>query len=107
MIDTRNDDSRAIAGLAKPRNHDEGDQQRKEHRDGGVDGNRSHIGSHQPGHERHWQEGGDDGKCRQDRGIPNFVDGMDRGFVMGPETHLQMPVGILDDHDRIVHENAD
>ncbi len=107
MADTGNGSSRAIAGLAKPGDHDERNQQGEEHRDGSIDGNRPHIGSHEPGDKGHRQKGGDDGKCRKNCGIPDLIDRPDGGVVVSGETQLQMTIGVFDDHNGIVHENTD
>ena len=72
-------------------------------------GNRPHVGAHQPADERHRQDRRDDGERRQDRRVADFVDGADGDRVNVPAIarHPHVPHDVLDDDDRVVHEDAD
>ena len=84
--------------------------QRPEHRRAGADRDRPHVGPHQAADERHRQHGGDDGEGGEDRGIADFahrLDG-DGGPAAAPVLRqVKVPHDVLDDHDGVVHEDAD
>ena len=47
-------------------------------------------------------------KRREDRRVADLVDGFDgRGLDGGRSAQLEVPVDVLHDHDRVVHQDAD
>jgi hypothetical protein len=60
-----------------PRRDGERDQQGEEHRRGGPDRDRPHVGPHQAADKRHGQDGGDDGPGGEDRRVADLADGLD------------------------------
>ena len=71
------------------------------------DRDRPHVGPHQPGDERHRQDGGDDGEGGEDGRIADLVHALDRRDVGRAVAHLEVAVDVLDHHDGVVHQDAD
>ncbi len=94
----------------RPRRHDERDGQREEHRRAGANGNRPHVGAHQPADKRHRQHCRDHGEGGEDGGIADFVHGLDgdggprAAFVL---RQVEMADDVFHHHDGVVHQDAD
>ena len=94
----------------RPWRHDEGDDEREDHRRRRADRNRPHVRAHQAANEGHRQNGGNHRQCGQDRRIAHFVHrpqrhGHQPARLAGGQP--RMPHDVLHHHDRVVHQDAD
>ena len=91
----------------QPGRHHHRDEEREQHRGGGIGRNRRHIRTHQPRHEQHRQQCGDHGQGRNDGRIADLGDGLDGGLQPGPPVpHRPVAGDVLDHHDGVVDQDA-
>ncbi len=92
----------------EPRRDDERDGERDQHAHARVDRDRTHVRAHEPGHERHGQQGRNHGERGENRRSAHFVDRprnqVDKGCR---RLECSVPVDVLDDDDRVVDQDAD
>ncbi len=93
--------------MAEPGRQYQGDRQGNEHAGAGIDRDRAHVRAHQPGHEGHRQQRGDDGKGCKDRGAADLIDGRRDDLTNRAGAEATVPVYVLDDDDGVVHEYSD
>ena len=91
----------------EPRRDDERDEEGEDHRGRGVHGDRAHVRPHQARHERERKKRRDDREGREDRRVADLVHGVDRREARLAPAELVVAVDVLDDDDRVVHEDAD
>ena len=92
----------------QPRCDHDCDEERKDHRGGGIDRDRRHVGAHQARDEQHRQQRRDHSHGGHDRGIAHFGNCFDGGFsARALVWHGPVPRDILDHHDRIIDQDAD
>ncbi len=91
----------------QPGRDDEGDRQRNQHADRGVDRDRAHVWAHQAGDEGHRQQRGDHGEGGEDGGAAHLVDrARNDGFeAIVVEAHAA--VNVFHHHDGVVDQDAD
>ena len=94
----------------RPGRDGEGDKQGKQHRGRSSDRDGAHVGAHEPSDESHRHDRRDDGEGREDRRVADLVgrlhrDGGERAAAGAGQP--QVPHDVLDDDDRVVHEDSD
>src|SRR5262245_37131071 len=95
---------------AGPWSDDESDGEREEHRSAGADRYGPHVRSHKTADESHWQHRRDNGKGGEDCRVANFAHRLDsNGSPVSSFVIRQVKVAddILDNDNRVIHENAD
>ncbi len=93
-----------------PGRNDEGYSKRKQHCRRGTNGDGAHIWPHQSADESHGKDGRDDAEGGKDRGIAHLCHGLYGYSVQRSAVILREPEmahHVLDDHDCIVHQDAD
>ncbi len=92
----------------EPRGDRERHRERDQHPHARVDRDRAHVGSHEPGDERHRQERRDHRERREDRRPADLVNGArDERDESCPWLEHPVPMNVLDDDDRIVDQDPD
>ena len=90
----------------EPRRDDERHEEGENHRRRGVHGDRPHVRAHEARHEREGKESRDDREGREDRRVADLVDRVDGREARVAPAELVVAVDVLDDDDRVVHEDA-
>ena len=101
---------RRVAGeqaQCEPGRDDEGDRQRQQHADRGIDRDRPHVRPHQAGDEGHRQQRGNHREGGEDGRPAHFADRRRDDLAQACCAEALVAVDVLDDDDGIVDEDAD
>ena len=90
----------------QPRRYRQGNQQRQQHPQRGVDRDRAHVWPHQAADKRHRQQGRNDREGGQNSWPPDFIDSpWYSGFQRFP--HTEVAVDVFHHDDGVIDQNTD
>ncbi len=84
--------------------HEEGE----DHRRRGIGRDRRHVGAHHARDEEHRQQRGDHSQRGHDGRVADLAHRVNRGLsAAAPVLHRPVPRDVFDDHNGVIHQNAD
>ncbi len=87
--------------------NNEGYSQGDEHTHACINGNRTHVGAHKPRHESHRKKRRNDRKRSEDGWAAHLINSGWNNFCERlVRKELLMPMDIFNDHNGIIHQNA-